>query len=73
MCIWKARKKTKTKVTNLIKCGIPSWQAYQWGNTRLGYWRIAESPILKRAIPNIALKKAGYVNLTDSYLEWYPK
>lgn len=73
MCIWKTWKKVKTKVTNLIKCGIPSWQSYQWGNTRLGYWRIADSPILKRAIPNIALKKAGYVTLTDSYLEWYPK
>ena len=30
MCIWKAWKKTKTKVANLIKCGI-KYKAYEWG------------------------------------------
>lgn len=73
MCIWKAWKKSKTRITNLMKCGIPDWQAYQWGYTRLGYWRIANSPILARAIPNESLRKSGYVNLTDNYFEWYPK
>lgn len=73
MCIWKSWKKPKTRITNLMKCGIADWQAYQWGNTRLGYWRIANSPILNRAMPNESLLKRGYVNLTDSYLEWYPK
>ncbi|MCY6343399.1 MULTISPECIES: group II intron reverse transcriptase/maturase [Bacteroides] len=73
MCIWKCWKKPKTRITNLKRCGIAEWQAYQWGNTRLGYWRIAASPILTRAISNENLRKAGYVTLTDSYLEWYPK
>lgn len=73
MCIWKAWKKTKTKIINLMKCGIAQWQAYQWGNSRLGYWRIAGSGILSRAIPNESLKRAGYANLLDNYLEWYPK
>lgn len=73
MCIWKCWKKPKTRITNLKRCGIAEWQAYQWGNTRLGYWRIAASPILTRAISNENLRKAEYVTLTDSYLEWYPK
>jgi group II intron reverse transcriptase/maturase len=73
MCIWKAWKKLKTKVTNLKKCGIPEWLAFQWGNTRLGYWRIANSPILKRAISNENLRKTGYPCLMDNYIEWYPK
>lgn len=73
MCIWKAWKKPKTRIINLKRCGITAWQAYQWGNTRLGNWRIADSPILTRAISNENLKKAGYITLTDSYLEWYPK
>jgi group II intron reverse transcriptase/maturase len=73
MCIWKAWKKPKTKVTNLKKCGIPEWLAFQWGNTRLGYWRIANSPILKRAISNENLRKTGYPCLMDNYIEWYPK
>ena len=73
MCIWKSWKKAKTRVSNLIRCGIDKWQAYQWGNTRKGYWRIADSFILNRAIPNISLKRAGYPCLTDLYLEWNRK
>ena len=73
MCIWKAWKKPKTKVANLIKCGVEKHQAYMWGNTRLAYWRISRSPILLTAISNANLKKAGYPCLLDSYLEWYPK
>ena len=42
MCIWKAWKKVKTKVANLIRCGINKYQAYEWGNTRKVYWRIAD-------------------------------
>ena len=73
MCIWKAWKKPKTKVANLIKCGINKYKAYEWGNTRKGYWRIADSPILKRAIDNNKLRSAGYATLMETYLEWYPK
>ena len=39
----------KTKVANLIKCGINKSMAYEWGgDTRKGYWRIADSFILHR-------------------------
>lgn len=73
MCIWKSWKKSKTKVANLIKCGIGKYKAWEWGNTRKGYWRIADSPILKVAINKDSLRKAGYPTLMGSYLEWYPK
>lgn len=73
MCIWKAWKKPKTKVANLIKCGIEKYKAFEWGNARKGYWRIADSPILKVAINNDSLRKAGYPSLMGSYLEWHPK
>ena len=49
------------------------YQAYEWGNTRKGYWRIAGSPILKRAIDNNKLRSAGYATLMGTYLEWHPK
>ena len=39
----------------------------------LGYWRVADSPILKMAINNDSLRKAGYVTLMGSYLERHPK
>ena len=73
MCIWKDWKKVKTKVTNLIKCGINNGKAYEWGNTRKGFWRIADSFILHRAITKENLRKAGYVTLMGEYLEWHPK
>ena len=73
MCIWKTWKKVKTRVTNLIRCGIPQNQAYQWGNTRKSYWRTAGSFILSRAITNENLRRAGYVTLMGEYLEWHPK
>ena len=60
MCIWKSWKKPRTRVSNLIRCGIAKWQAYQWGNTGKGYWRIAGSGILDRAIGDASLHKAGY-------------
>ena len=73
MCIWKAWKRVKTRVANLIRCGINKYKAYEWGNTRKGYWRIADSYILHRAITNEHLCNAGYATLTGAYLEWHPK
>lgn len=40
--------------------GIERRQAYQWGNTSSGYWRIAHSWILTGAIGDEALLRAGY-------------
>ena len=73
MCIWKAWKKVKTKVANLIRCGINKYKAHEWGNTRKGYWHIANSPILAIAISNNNLRAAGYATLMGTYLEWHPK
>ena len=74
MCIWKAWKKVKTRVANLIRCGINKYKAYEWGNTRKGYWRIADSYILHRAITNEYLCRARYATfLMGAYLEWHPK
>ena len=68
MCIWKSWKKVKTKVANLIRCGVNKYQAYEWGNTRK-----ADSPILKMAIDNNKIRSVGYATLIEAYLEWYPK
>ena len=38
-------------------------------NMRKGYWRSADSPIVKLAISKERLKKAGYTFLPDYYLE----
>ena len=67
MYIWKQWKKPKTKVANLRKLGIPGDKAYQWGNSRLGYWRIAGSPVLKCSITNERLAAAGYFSIFNYY------
>jgi RNA-directed DNA polymerase len=67
MYIWKQWKKPKTKVQSLRKLGIPEWQAYQWGNSRLGYWRIAGSAVLQRSITNKKLALAGYYDFPAQY------
>ena len=65
--IWKQWKKSTTRVTNLKKLGIPEEYAYMWGNTRLGYWRVARSAILNRSITKEKLVKAGYYELASNY------
>lgn len=67
MYIWKQWKKPKTRIRNLQKLGIPEWQAYQWGNTRRGYWRVSASPILTRSITNKKLVQAGYFEILKRY------
>ena len=42
-------------------------KAYQWGNSRLGYWRIAGSPDLKCSITNERLAAAGYFSILNYY------
>ncbi len=72
MCIWKCWKRVRTRFRNLQRCGIERWQAWQWANTRKGYWRTVHSPILTRAISNQNLKRAGYPNLLDCYENVHP-
>ena len=67
MVIWKQWKRIKTRIANLIKLGINKYKAYEWANTRKGYWHIANSFILSRTITNDRLRKAGYVFLLDYY------
>lgn len=45
----------------------PPAAAYQWGNTRLGYWRVAGSAILSRSITNEKLALAGYYDFPAQY------
>ena len=67
--VWKSWKKVGTKFKNLMKCGIDRWRAWQWANTRSGYWNVAGSPILCRAMNNERLKLQGYPCLVDLYIK----
>src|SRR5665647_665329 len=63
MVIWKQWKRIRTRLRNLIKLGIGKFKAWEYANTRKGYWRTANSPILGISITNDRLKQAGYILL----------
>lgn len=65
--IWKQWKRIKTKLRNLIRLGIPKQKAREFANTRKGYWRTADSPILSRSITNDRLTLSGYIFFSDYY------
>lgn len=67
MVIWKQWKRIKTKWANLVKLGINKYKAYEWANTRKGYWHTAKSFILDRTITKERLRLAGYFFFLDYY------
>ncbi|ETT60221.1 reverse transcriptase (RNA-dependent DNA polymerase), partial [Paenibacillus sp. FSL H8-237] len=67
MCLWKQWKTPRTKVKRLISLGVPKDKAYEWGNTRKGYWRIAGSPILQHALNNQYWEANGLKSVLDRY------
>ncbi len=69
MVIWKQWKRIRTKLTNLIKLGVKKSKAYEWANTRKGYWHTSKSFILSTTITKERLRMAGYVFLSDYYLK----
>ena len=67
MCIWKSWKNPKTRIVNLIKCGVPKWRAYKHGWVK-GYWRAAGMWDCTHAMSNRNLYRAGYRCLMDYYV-----
>jgi RNA-directed DNA polymerase len=68
MVIWKQWKRISTKVVNLIRLGLTRSKAWEYANTRKGYWHTANSWILSTTVTNTRLKDAGFLFFTDCYL-----
>ena len=71
-CIWHHWKKPERKRKNLIRLGIEQGQAYAWSRSRMGGWRIAQSPILGTTITIERLKLRGYIPMLELYNEVKP-
>jgi group II intron reverse transcriptase/maturase len=67
MVIWKKWKRIRTRGRNLMKLGIVKYKAWEYANTRKGYWRTAGSAILNRSISSDRLSLAGYLYFSDYY------
>jgi group II intron reverse transcriptase/maturase len=64
MCYWKQWKKIRTRHENLLKLGAGKLQAWEYANTRKGYWQTANSPILATTLTNKYLEKQGFLSLS---------
>jgi group II intron reverse transcriptase/maturase len=67
MCIWKQWKNIKTKHKNLVKLGTPERKAWEYANTRKGYWRVSNSPILNRTLNNQFFEGIKLKSLSAQY------
>lgn len=67
MIHWKQWKKVKTRFERLKHCGIEEQKSWEYANTRKGYWRTSNSPILAKSLGNEILKKMGYLFFSDYY------
>lgn len=67
MVYWKQWKRVRTRFANLRSFGIRRGQAWEYANTRKGYWRISNSPILSKSLGNKTLKELGFLFFSDYY------
>jgi RNA-directed DNA polymerase len=67
MCLWKEWKLPRTKVKRLLALGVPKGKAYEWGNSRKGYWRISKSPVLHRTLDNRFFESYQLKSLKERY------
>ena len=66
-CIWKQWKRVRTRYTNLKRLGVTAYKAWEYANTRKGYWRISNSPIVSTTLGNKYLEELGYKSITKRY------
>lgn len=67
MILWKQWKRVRTRFKTLQSLGIPKQKAWEYANTRKGYWRISNSPILSKSLNNNTLTEMGFLNFSDYY------
>ena len=65
--IWKQWKKIRKKCESLQRLGVPFEIAFNYANTRKGYYQICKARYIQFAINNERLRKRGLVFLLDQY------
>lgn len=67
MIYWKQWKRVRTRYKMLQALGIHKQKAWEYANTRKGYWRTSNSHILAKSLKNDNLKDLGF----RFFLEYY--
>jgi group II intron reverse transcriptase/maturase len=65
--IWKKWKKPNRRMRAYIQLGRTPNEAYSWSRSRLGGWRIANSPMMKTTVTNERLEKRGYQSILKTF------
>jgi group II intron reverse transcriptase/maturase len=52
-CIWKQWKLPKTRKRKLLGLGLPEWSACEGAYSRKGYWRLAGTGVIQRALERV--------------------
>ena len=71
MLYWKMWKRVRTRFRELKRLGVEPNQAFQWANSRQGYWRIAKSWILDTTLNNRKLYEKGWRWFSGLYAREY--
>ncbi|RPF41984.1 group II intron reverse transcriptase/maturase, partial [Thermodesulfitimonas autotrophica] len=69
MCLLKQWKKPRTKWRNLVVLGIPKGWARLVAGSRKGYWRLAISPQVSKALGLAYWRDQGLISLVEGYRE----
>jgi hypothetical protein len=64
---WKEWKRVRTTRRNLRALGISASDARRWATSRKGYWRIAGSGVLSRALPDAYWANLGLPGFAGPY------
>ena len=67
MIFWKQWKRVRTRFNMLQSLGIDKQKAWEFANTRKGYWRVSNSPILGISLNNNMLRNKGFLFLSEYY------
>ncbi len=67
-CRWKEWKKLSTKYRELKKLSIKPADAWKCANTRKGYWRLSNNPIIHQALNNLYWEDLKLKSITNLIL-----
>ena len=67
MIYWKQWKRVRTRLKMLQTLGIHKQKAWEYANTRKGYWRISNSQILSKTLRNEVIKGLGFLFFSEYY------
>lgn len=66
---WKQWRRTRTRIRNLIRLGVPEDMAIPAGSSNKSYWRNSKTPAINLGLSNEYFAKLGLVSLTNRWVE----